>query len=120
MATVSPQNSPTEPFDFDQEVCSLVLDTAPRLFAVVQEFALDDGWRDAEVAAWGIAYEDGRVDVISVDGVRRFSLPSPERATWHFARLAADARAGGEAGVTARLVWLTPSRAATFDAAEAA
>ncbi|MEU0844239.1 hypothetical protein ABZ370_32840 [Streptomyces sp. NPDC005962] len=90
---------------------SLVLDTAPRLFAVVQEFALDDGWRDAEVAAWGLAYEDGRVDVISVDGTRRFSLPSPERATWHFARMD---------GVTARLVWLTPSRAATFDAAEAA
>ena len=111
MATVSPQNSVSEPFDFDQEVRSLVLDTAPRLFAVVQEFALDDGWRDAEVAAWGTAYEDGRVDVISVDGLRRLSLASPARAIWYFAR---------RDGVTARLVWLTPSRTATFDVAEAA
>jgi len=111
MVTVSPDQTAPEPFDFDQEVCALVLDTAPRLFAVVQEFALDDGWRDAEVAAWGMAYEDGRADVTSVDGRRRFSLPSPARATRHFALLE---------GVTARLVWLTPSRAATFDPAEAA
>ncbi|MGR3934902.1 hypothetical protein [Streptomyces sp. BRA346] len=111
MATVSPQNPHSEPFDFDGEVRSLVLDTAPRLFAVVQEFALDGGWRDAEVAAWGIAYEDGHADVTSVDGRRRFSLPSPDRAMRHFARWE---------GVTARLVWLTPSRAATFDPAEAA
>ncbi|MFD7506863.1 hypothetical protein [Streptomyces sp. NPDC059850] len=106
-----PTESLSEPFDFDGEVRSLVLDTAPRLFAVVQEFALEDGWRDAEVAAWGLAYEDGRVDVISADGTRRFSLPSAERATWHYGRMD---------GVTARLVWLTPSRAATFDRAEAA
>lgn len=111
MATVSPQNSASEPFDFDGEVRSLVLDTAPRLFAVVQEFALDDGWRDAEVAAWGMAYQDGHADVTSVDGRRRFSLPSADRAMRHFALLE---------GVTARLVWLTPSRAATFDPAEAA
>ncbi|MFI1735812.1 hypothetical protein ACH40E_42825 [Streptomyces acidicola] len=87
---------------------ALVLDTAPRLFAVVQESTLDDGRRDAEVAAWGTAYEDGRVDVISVDGLRRLSLASPARATWYFAR---------RGGVTARLAWLTPPRAATFDAA---
>ncbi|MFI0774744.1 hypothetical protein [Streptomyces sp. NPDC021212] len=111
MATVSPQNPASESFDFYQEVRELVLDTAPRLFAVVQEYVLDDGWRDAEVAAWGMAYQDGHADVTSVDGRRRFSLPSADRAIRHFALLE---------GVTARLVWLTPSRAATFDAAEAA
>jgi hypothetical protein len=111
MATVSPGQSASEPFDFDQEVRALVLDTAPRLFAVVREFAPDDGWRDAEVAAWGMVYEDGRVDVTSVDGRRRLSLPSPGRATWYFALLD---------GITARLVWLTPPRAATFDRADAA
>src|ERR1044072_485222 len=108
MATVSPQNPHSEPFDFDGEVRSLVLAPAPRLFAVVQEFPRDDGGRDAEVAAWGTVYEDGHADVTSVDGRRRFSLPSPARATRHFALLE---------GVTARLVWLRPSRGATFDPA---
>ncbi|MEU1805478.1 hypothetical protein [Streptomyces sp. NPDC019937] len=109
MGTVSPDHTAPEPFDFDQEVRSLVLDTAPRLFAVVQEFALDDGWRDAEVAAWGVAYQDGHADVTSVDARRRFSLPSPDRAIRHFALLD---------GVIARLVWLAPPRAVAFDPAE--
>ncbi|MFF7650345.1 hypothetical protein ACFZCY_10865 [Streptomyces sp. NPDC007983] len=111
MVTVSPDHTAPEPFDFDQEVRALVLGTAPRLFAGVQEFALENGWRDAEVAAWGMAYQDGHADVTSVDGRRRFSLPSPDRATRHFALLE---------GVTARLVWLAPPRAAAFDPAGAA
>ncbi|MEC4017306.1 hypothetical protein [Streptomyces sp. H27-D2] len=96
------------PTTFDQELCDLVLDTAPRLFAVVQEYDLEPGERDAHIAAWGMAHDDGRVQVVSVGGGRRLSLGSAERAVWWFGR---------RAGVRARLVWLVASRGAALDRA---
>lgn len=111
MATVSSQNPTIASFDFDQEVCALVFDTAPRMFAVVQEYDLETEHADAHVAAWGMAYEDGRVHMISASGAVTLSLGSPERAVWHYGR---------RKGVSARLVWLAPGAGAAFNRVEAA
>ncbi|ADI07443.1 hypothetical protein SBI_04323 [Streptomyces bingchenggensis BCW-1] len=111
MATVSPQTPTTASFDFDQEACALVLDTAPRMFAVVQEYDLETEHADGHVAAWGMAYGDGSAHVIGVGGAVTMSLGSPERAVWHYGR---------RKGVSARLVWLAPGTGATFARAEAA
>ncbi|MFD4657446.1 hypothetical protein ACFWP2_17690 [Kitasatospora sp. NPDC058444] len=93
---------------FDQELCGLVLDTAPRLFAVVQVCGEGaDGW----VAAWGLAESDGRTHVFGVDGRTRMTLGSPERAVRHFSR---------RPGITARLIWLAQPEAATATQAAAA
>ncbi|KAK1181625.1 hypothetical protein B7755_027870 [Streptomyces sp. NBS 14/10] len=40
MSTVSPYDPNSAAFDFDHEVRELVVDTAPRMFAVVQEYDL--------------------------------------------------------------------------------
>jgi hypothetical protein len=83
--------------EFTGELEQLVADYAPRLFAVVQvEGERIDGW----VAAWGMAFDDGRAHVISVDGGLRMSLGSVDRAARWFGR---------RAGISARLVWLAPA-----------
>ncbi|MBV6695822.1 hypothetical protein [Kitasatospora aureofaciens] len=107
--TAAPSPNPRVPFD--QELCGLVLDTAPRLFAVVQ--VCGDGLADADgwVVAWGLADSDGPAHVIGIDGRARMTLASPERAVRHFA---------GRPGITARLVWLAQPSAAAMDRAEAA
>ncbi len=107
--TAAPSQNPCVPFD--QELCGLVLDIAPRLFAVVQ--VSDDGLADADgwVVAWGLADCDGPTHVIGVDGRARMTLTSPERAVRHFA---------GQPGITARLVWLAQPGSAAMDRAEAA
>ncbi|MEE1939361.1 hypothetical protein V1L54_08025 [Streptomyces sp. TRM 70361] len=86
------------PGDFDEELRAVVLDLAPRQFAVVQTWEVGDGERDGRVVAWGVAYGDGSAEVVSTDGVRRFSLAAPERAVRWFGVK--------KEGVTARLVWL--------------
>lgn len=114
MATVAPQDPSSEPFDFgafDNEVRALVLDTAPRLFAVVQEYDRGTEYADGHVAAWGMAYDDGSAHVIGVGGTVTMSLGSPERAVWHYGR---------RKGISARLVWLDPGAGAAFTRAEAA
>ncbi|PSJ25129.1 hypothetical protein B7P34_29820 [Streptosporangium nondiastaticum] len=109
MGTVSPQGSASEPlecgFDLDEEIRALVLDSAPRMFAVVQETDLAEGVTDAEVVAWGIVHEDGPVDVIGANG-HTARLRSPERALWWY---------GDKKGERARLVWLGPAGAAALD-----
>lgn len=101
---------PTGP-TFDQELCGLVLDTAPRLFAVVQ--VCDEGLPDVDgwVVAWGVVDHRGRAHVISIDGQARMTLTSPYRALRHFAE---------RPGITARLVWLARPTAAALEQAEAA
>ncbi|QLH23929.1 hypothetical protein [Streptomyces sp. Rer75] len=54
------------------------------------------GERDGEIASWGLAHPDGQTDVTSVEGTRRLSLNSPERAAWWFSR---------EKDVSAWLIW---------------
>ncbi|MFH8789488.1 hypothetical protein [Streptomyces roseoverticillatus] len=93
-------------FDLDEEICALVLDSAPRMFAIVQETDLAEGVTDAEVVAWGIAHEDGPVDVIGANGHNTLRLRSPERALWWY---------GEKCGERARLVWLGPAGAAALD-----
>lgn len=96
---------------FEQELCGLVLDSAPRLFAVVQ--VCGEGREDADgwVVAWGLADEDGRAHVIGVDGRTRMTLASAERVLRHFGRWP---------GVSARLVWLAEPGGAALDRGEAA
>jgi hypothetical protein len=106
-----PDHTVGPPQSFDDELCALVVDLAPRLFAVIQERGPGTGDGDGWVAAWGVAYEDGHAEVISLDGSQRFSLGSAERAVWWFGR---------RAGITARLVWLAPPTAASFHRTEAA
>ncbi|MFI6703903.1 hypothetical protein ACIBJC_34040 [Streptomyces sp. NPDC050509] len=82
MNTVSPPlPRPERPEGFDQEIRALVDDTAPRLFAVVEEYTCEDGELDARVAGWGLAHADGGgTQVAGVDGGAWLSLASPERA----------------------------------------
>ncbi|MGW4109503.1 hypothetical protein ACWEFJ_01340 [Actinosynnema sp. NPDC004786] len=73
---------------------SVALTSAPRVFAVVQEFGeRADGW----VAAWGFAFED-RAEVVAVDDRSRMSLGKPENAVHLFSSKRRHLRA--------RLVWM--------------
>ncbi|WP_405617125.1 hypothetical protein OG292_25390 [Streptomyces sp. NBC_01511] len=97
--TVSPQSSPApEPFDFAQEVHELVRTTAPRLFAVVEEYRPGTDDADAFVVAWGLAYKDGAAEVMAVEGQRRWQLAAAEHVVRYFGRAE---------NLSARLVWLT-------------
>ncbi|GAA2452691.1 hypothetical protein [Streptomyces macrosporus] len=106
MDTVSTPNSGPEPHDgpgtptgdFEEALRAMVLDLAPRQFAVVQTWEAGDGQRDGCVVAWGVVYEDGHAQVTSPDGSLRFALGSPEGAVRWF---------GVQEGVTARIVWLS-------------
>ncbi|WP_238413212.1 hypothetical protein [Saccharothrix deserti] len=76
---------------------TMAVTSAPRVFAVVQEFGERlDGW----VAAWGLAF-DGRVEVFAVDDHSRMSLEKPENALHLFTSERRHLRA--------RLVWLPES-----------
>lgn len=75
-------------------VDELVIDTAPRLFALVEESGeLVDGW----VAAWGMQFED-HVEVVAAGRGLRLSVASAELARKMFSRLG-----------TMRLVWCPPA-----------
>ncbi|MFS8201973.1 hypothetical protein ACLVWQ_25160 [Streptomyces sp. CWNU-52B] len=76
----SAHSGPEQERDFRREVQDLVNAAAPCLFAVVEEYATDDGDRDARVAAWGLAHKDGSAQVATVSGGLQMSLRSPERA----------------------------------------
>ncbi|MFI6153774.1 hypothetical protein ACIBCA_13860 [Kitasatospora sp. NPDC051170] len=102
----APASSP-----FEQELCGLVIDAAPRLFAVVQVCGEGPLGADGWVVAWGLAEESGAAHVTGVDGRTRMTLASPERVLRFFA---------GPPGVSARLVWLAQPGAAVLDEAEAA
>lgn len=96
--TVSPQSPAPEPlFDFAREVHELVRDTAPRLFAVVEEYRAGTREADAFVVAWGIAYDDGAAEAVAVEGNRRWSLAAAEHVVRYFGR-AED--------LSVRLVWV--------------
>ncbi|MFD5749356.1 hypothetical protein [Streptomyces sp. NPDC127033] len=99
--TVSPQDSALDSFDFERELYELVHDTAPRLFAVVVEYRDGEGelGRDAAVVAWGLAHEDGVVEVARVGGGGGLRLAAPENVTRYFGR--------GD-GCASRVVWLAP------------
>ncbi|MEV0259961.1 hypothetical protein AB0I49_01260 [Streptomyces sp. NPDC050617] len=111
MAKTPPQRPALIPVTFDQELCELALSDAPRFFAVVQEWDTDTEDPDGVVVAWGLAYEDGRVHVVSAGGRTQYRLNSPERAVYWFGR---------EPGVTARIVWFAPPANPAFERVEAA
>jgi hypothetical protein len=62
---------------FDEEIRSLVTDTAPRVFAVVQVYGERE---DGRVAAWGFAHDEGEggevFDVVGVEGNVRLRVGS--------------------------------------------
>ena len=104
MVSVSPEQSSSEPFDLGKELRALALATAPRLFAVARIHPYEETDEvDVESAAWGMAYDDGRTEVVGPG--QRLVLSSPERVEAWFSRGA----------VTAQLVWLMPSTAASLD-----
>ena len=79
---------------FVAEVERMVVNQAPRLFAVVQEY----GERvDARIAAWGFAFAD-HAEVVSVDGGTRIRMGAPETALGAF-----QGR-----HIRAQLVWFAP------------
>ncbi|MFD8457188.1 hypothetical protein ACFV27_10850 [Streptomyces antimycoticus] len=103
MTTASPDQPTSAPFDLGKELRALVLATAPRLFAVARIHPYEDtGESDVEIAAWGMAHEDGRTEVVWPG--QRLVLASPERVEAWFSR---DV-------VTAQLVWLAPATAASL------
>ncbi|MBL1115016.1 hypothetical protein JK364_21835 [Streptomyces sp. 110] len=95
-------------FDFDQELCDLALDQAPRVFAVAVQYEVEPGMQDGEIAAWGLAYDDGSAHVVTANGRHRLTLASPERAMWWFGR---------EKGITTRIVWFAAPTAPAFERA---
>jgi hypothetical protein len=96
MATASPHNSllAPSPEEFERQLLALVNETAPKMFAIVHEYDVE-GWRDAEVVAWGLAYEDGKVRLLRARSIAY--LDSAERALAWCERLC---------GGPTRLVWL--------------
>ncbi len=77
---------------------SMVVDEAPRLFAVVQEY----GERvDGRIAAWGMAFAD-HAEVVSVERGLRMSLQAPNDAPRLFTV---------GCHIRARLVWFNPDAA---------
>ncbi|WP_327274033.1 hypothetical protein OG609_19880 [Streptomyces sp. NBC_01224] len=78
--------------EFELLLQDLVRDSAPRMFAVVQELG---DCEDGVVAAWGLAFE-GRAEVVSAEGVSRLSARTPESALRFFS---------GGARNRARLIW---------------
>lgn len=84
----------TEREQYEEFVTELVAEGRPRLFAVLREFGVH---QDAEVAAWGMAW-DGHAELISPDCGARMRSESAERALRLFG-------CGGE-DVSARLVWV--------------
>ncbi|PRW62376.1 hypothetical protein CEP50_15875 [Actinopolyspora mortivallis] len=93
--TATPQPLCDEP-EFAELLTGLVADTAPTLFAVVQEY----GSRiDARVAAWGLAFED-HAEVVAVDRTLHMRLRRPENALRRFTV---------RPHVRTRLVWFDPA-----------
>ncbi|MER6053300.1 hypothetical protein ACH4VR_09570 [Streptomyces sp. NPDC020883] len=68
------------------ELAAMANELAPRLFAVAQQYPVGDGEFDGHIAAWGLAYEDGRAQVISASGRAHYSLGSAESAVRWFGR----------------------------------
>lgn len=90
--------------EFAEAVCGMVTESAPRLFAVVQELGVRV---DARIAGWGLAHSD-HVDVIGVgNSVHRGASPQPEDMLRYFQR---------RDQVTARIVWPVPTAATLADA----
>ncbi|GAA2651414.1 hypothetical protein [Streptomyces lunalinharesii] len=78
------------------ELVTMADELAPRLFAVAQQYPVGGGEMDGHIAAWGLAYEDGRAQVISVSGRAHLSLRSPQSAVRWFR---------GPAGTQSWLIW---------------
>lgn len=91
-----PHPGPESPFsaaEFATELRQLVVDEAPRLFAVVQVYG---DKMDGRVAAWGMAFEE-YAEIVSVEGHRRLSVRSLDRAVRSFAH---------PPRITAQLEWV--------------
>ncbi|MEU5690724.1 hypothetical protein [Actinosynnema sp. NPDC020468] len=80
--------------EFAEILNGMVVDFAPRLFAVVQEYGDRlNGW----FAAWGMAFP-GHAEVVAVDGGLRMRVQDAESALRVFTAADDD--------VSARIVWL--------------
>lgn len=82
--------------EFGEVLETIVVESAPRLFAVVQEYGTRVGVR---VAGWGLAHED-HVDVIGMESDAYLGVSRPEDVLRDF---------GVRDRVTARIVWHDPA-----------
>ncbi|MPZ85686.1 MAG: hypothetical protein GEV28_37030 [Actinophytocola sp.] len=89
--------------EFEDVVATVVAESAPRLFAVVQEYGTRVG---VQVAGWGLAHED-HVDVIGMESDVHLGAPRPEDVLRGF---------GVRDRITARIVWHDPAAATPDDA----
>ncbi|UED85741.1 hypothetical protein [Streptomyces profundus] len=86
---------------FEESLRGLVECQLPRLFAVMQVYRENE---NAWVAAWGLRFDDGRVEVTSVDGGRRLRLRSLRLAAVPFQR---------DPDISTRLIWADPDHEPT-------
>ncbi|WP_243793571.1 hypothetical protein [Saccharopolyspora gloriosae] len=83
---------------FAEIMAGIVADSAPRVFAIVQEYGLRV---DGRVAAWGLVLPD-RVEVVSVEKGIRSSAATAEESIVEFS-------CGTH--IRPRLVWVDPAKA---------
>ncbi|WP_157767791.1 hypothetical protein [Actinosynnema pretiosum] len=83
------------PKEYAAAVVELVTSAAPDVFAVLVE---DEEPPDAEIVAWGMAFE-GRAEMVSTDGSFRALCRDAESALQSLA---------SSGGLKVRLVWVTP------------
>jgi hypothetical protein len=87
--------------EFDKLVREMVVDDAPRVFAVVQvEGEREDAW----IVGWGLAFEDGEgrmvYEVVGCGGAKRVRVRSLDRLGLIFG-------GGGDPLVSVRVEWVT-------------
>lgn len=78
--------------EFTEAVANMVSTSAPRLFAVVQEYGTRE---DARIAGWGLAHET-YADVIGLGNSVHLGATRPEDMLRHFHR---------RHHITAHIVW---------------
>jgi hypothetical protein len=96
LAVTAPEIPTPPPFctaeEFDRLVNEMVVEFAPRLFAVVQILGERS---DGRIAAWGMDFDD-EVEVVDVEDQKRMRLNSPHQALHFYTH---------RPHISARLVW---------------
>jgi hypothetical protein len=89
---------PADPADdYEAEIQAIVRETAPRRFAIVQDWGVN---KDGRVGAWGVVL-DNEIHVIDNTGDRHRRLPNTEASID-----AVVSRYTSRPYLTARVVWL--------------
>ncbi|MCU4746834.1 hypothetical protein H7827_09175 [Streptomyces sp. JH002] len=84
------------PEEYEEGVHALVVENAPRRFAIVQEYWVG-GQRDAHVAAWGLRFDDEQVRIHGEEREAYKVFPTAETAATFVSRVTED---------STRVVWV--------------